>query len=47
MRFLTQICDHFHSFEAHGFLVCEFDTVSIDHGSNTIRQFEEITRHFA
>jgi hypothetical protein len=45
MRFLTEIRDHFQSFETHGFFVFELHTVCIDHRSDTVREVEEITTH--
>jgi hypothetical protein len=45
MRFLTEIRDHFQSFETHGLFVFELHTVCIDHRSDTVREVEEITTH--
>ena len=43
MRFLTEIRDHFQSFETNGLFVFELHTVCIDHRSDTVREVEEIT----
>jgi hypothetical protein len=45
MRFLTEIRDHFQSFETHGLFVFELHTVCIDHRSDIVREVEEITTH--